>query len=139
MAYYTTCYNGVLTIHLNGRSTAQQLHQGIYRELDQQPTPVIVILDLTLADNLDQALKAMFFRLFQHRNAQRIGICGVTSITLQAVRSLVASLQSVHKITVKTTESDLHAALGLSSAPVAQPKRLGMLAYLKKAQPEPQL
>ncbi len=131
MSHHVTCLDGVLTIRLDGRSVAQEVYQDIRTCLDDQSMPVIAVLDLTLASGLDQQLKSMLYRAFQHHLIARAGICGINPNVSQDVADLLPVLRRVRKITVSETEPDLRAALGLIAA-TPQRKLSGILAYLKK-------
>jgi hypothetical protein len=133
MSHQISCYDGVLTVRLDGRANAQEVYQDVRSNLDNQSTPVIAILDLTLATNFDQPLKSMFYRACQHHQVAHVGICGVNPEVSKDVNDLLPVLRRVCRVVVSETEADLRADLGLAAPLPHQPKLSGMLAYLKSS------
>jgi hypothetical protein len=134
MPHQVAYYDKVLTIRLDGRCVAQQVHQDMRNSLDNQSAPVTAILDLTLATAFDQQLKSTFYRAFQHHYVAAVGICGVSDPVSKDVNDLVSVLRSVRKVVVCETEADARAELGLAAGEAQQKKLSGMLAYLKKGE-----
>ncbi len=134
MSHQISCYDGVLTVRLDGRANAQDVYQDIRASLDNQSTPVIAILDLTLAASFDQQLKSAIYRACQHHQLAHVGICGVNPEVSKDVNDVLPVLRRVRRVVVSETEADLRADLGLA-APLPQQRKLsGMLAYLKKSE-----
>jgi hypothetical protein len=134
MSHQISCYDGVLTVRLDGRASAQEVYQDIRTNLDNQTTPVITILDLTLATSFDQQLKSTFYRACQHHQVANVGICGVNLEVSKDVADLLPVLRRVCRVIVSPTEADLRADLGLATALPQQKKLSGMLTYLKKSE-----
>jgi hypothetical protein len=134
MPHQVAYYDKVLTIRLDGRCVAQQVHQDMRNNLDNQSAPVTAILDLTLATAFDQQLKSTFYRAFQHHHIAAVGICGVSDPMSKDIDDLVSVLRRVRKVAVCATEADVRAELGLATGEVQQKKLSGMLAYLKKGE-----
>ena len=133
MPHQVTYYDNVLTVRLDGRCNAQEVHQDMRNTLDSQSAPITTILDMTLATSFDQQLKSTFYRAFQHHYVAAVGICGVSGPLSKDVEDLVSVLHRVRKVAVCETEADVRAELGLGTGDVQQKKLSGMLAYLKKA------
>lgn len=137
MAHHVSVYNGVMIVRLDGRVNAPEVVQDIRTNLDHQSSPVIVIVDFTLASSFDQHLKSMFYRILQHHYVSVVGMCGINSELANDLNDFLPVLRRVRKVVVNITEADLRADLGLT---VGQPQKKlgGMLTYLKKGeQPQP--
>ncbi len=134
MPHQVAYYDNVLTVRLDGRCNAQEVHQDMRSNLDTQSAPVTAILDMTLATSFDQQLKSTFYRAFQHHYVAAVGICGVSDPVSQDINDLVSVLRRVRKVAVCETEADVRAELGLATGDVQQKKLSGMLAYLKKGE-----
>jgi hypothetical protein len=130
MSHQLSFYDQVLIIRLNEHTSTQELVQDVRDVLEHQVGNVIAILDTTLATSIDQNLRSLLYRIFQHHAIKKIGVCGINPEIQQEMNDLVVVLQRVRHVTVAPTESDLRSQLGL--APQAR-KLNGMLAYLKKA------
>jgi hypothetical protein len=135
MSHQVSVYDGVLTVRLDGRVSAQEVIQDIRSNLDSQSKPVTVILDLTLAASFDQQLKSMLYRAFQHHNVACVGFCGLNPEVEKDVNDLLVVLRRVRTVSVGQTEADVRVELGLTAAQPQQKKLNGMLAYLKKGEP----
>ncbi len=133
MPYQISLFDGVLTARLDGRCNPQDLYLEIRGVLDKQTTPIVMIIDMTLAIGFDQQLKSMLYRMLQHHYISMVGICGVNSMLTKDVDEVVPVLRRLRRVVIAETEADLRIGLGL--APTAEPPRklTGMLAYLKKA------
>jgi hypothetical protein len=134
MSHQISCYDGVLTVRLDGRANAQDVYQDLRSNLDNQDTPVIAILDLTLATSFDQQLKGMFYRAWQHHQVAHVGICGINAEVSKDVDDLLPVVRRVRRVVVSQTEADLRADLGLAAPLPQQPKLSGMLTYLKNSE-----
>ena len=129
MSHQVSFYDEVLTIRLNGRTNTQELLQDVRNILEPQTGHITAILDTTLATTIDQNLKSLLHRIFQHHAITTVGICGVNSDIHQEMNDLLVVLRRVRKVAVAPTETDLRSELGLA----AQTRKLtGMLNYLNK-------
>jgi hypothetical protein len=125
-------FDNVLTIRLRGRGDVQELQQALAAHLGKQRAPLTVILDLTLSEGLDQNMKALFYRVFQHPLTQRGGVCGLNPAVVTDVRDLTNALARVKALTVAPTENELLVTFGLTNPPTEPIKLTGMLSRLKQ-------
>ena len=132
MTHQLSSYNNVLTVRLDGRINAQEVYQDVLANLGMQTAPITVILDMTLATQFDQQLKSLFYRVFQHHQVARVGVCGINGQVQHDVDDLLTVLRRVRNVMVSETEADLRVDMGLAAPLPQQRKMSGMLAYLKK-------
>lgn len=130
MSYHVSCYDGVLTIRLDGHVQTSLLVQDIHSRIASQTMPGTVILDTTLSTCFDQVLKSMLYQTLQHHLVTQIGVCGINERVIQDVINFVLALNRLRPVLVKETEADLRADFGLTPQ---QKKLTGMLNYLKKS------
>ncbi|MBE2194281.1 MAG: hypothetical protein IAE83_08895 [Anaerolinea sp.] len=132
MTHQVSFVEGVLTVRLNGRCSAQEVGQAIQSVLLQQKSPITAIVDLTFASGFDQTLKATFFRMMQHPMINRLGICSSSPTIASDVNDLVVALSRARTVTTAATESEILVAFGLADPPTQPRKLTGMLAHLKR-------
>lgn len=133
MSQQVSCFDGVITVGIDGRANAQELYQGMRASLDAQTKPTTIVLDLTLATGFDQQVKSIVYRVLQHHHVGAIGICGVNLELTRDINDLATVLRRNRQVTISETELDLRAALGLDAALPKTKKLTGLLNYVKKA------
>jgi hypothetical protein len=135
MTHKITLVDDVLTIRISGRANIQGLLQELGPQFSSRAEPINVILDLTLASAFDQGVKAMFFRVLQHRLVSNVGIASGNEALANDVNDLQTALGRMKTVKVANTELDVLAKLGLAEPPT-QPRQLsGMLSFLNKQPP----
>ncbi len=137
MAHQLSLYEGALRVRINGAAEAQSLYHDLQSFLENQPEPVTVILDLTMASSLGRAVQAMLYRVLQHRAVENVGICFTDQELTADVRSMATALASVRRVKVAHTEHELLAAYGLADPPTQPRKLSGMLSRLKNLPQKP--
>lgn len=137
MAHQLSLYEGALRVRINGAAEAQSLYHDLQGFLENQPEPVTVILDLTMASSLGRAVQAMLYRVLQHRAVENVGICFTDQELTADVRSMATALASVRRVKVAHTEHELLAAYGLADPPTQPRKLSGMLSRLKDLPQKP--
>ncbi len=137
MAHQLSLYEGALRVRINGAAEAQSLYHDLQGFLENQPEPVTVILDLTMASSLGRAVQAMLYRVLQHRAVENVGICFTDQELTADVRSMATALASVRRVKVAHTEHELLAAYGLADPPTQPRKLSGMLSRLKNLPQKP--
>lgn len=138
MSHVMNLVDDVLTIRITGRAASQEVLQDLGKHLNGRHAPVTVILDLTMASQIDQNLKAALFRAFQHRAVDQIGIASGNPDMAVSVTDLETALQRVRKVQVGKTEMDVLAKFGLAEPPTQPRKLTGMLSFLKNNPPTQQ-
>lgn len=137
MAHQLSLYEGALRVRINGAAEAQSLYHDLQGFLENQPEPVTVILDLTMASSLGRAIQAMLYRVLQHRAVENVGICFTDQELTADVRSMATALASVRRVKVAHTEHELLAAYGLADPPTQPRKLSGILSRLKDLPQKP--
>lgn len=138
MSHKINLVDDVLTIRINGRGSTQEILQELGPYFNNRTTPLTVVLDLTLASTFDQSIKAMFFRVLQHRSVGKVGIANGNSALARDVTDLQTALSRVRPVQVANTEVDVLAHFGLVDPPTQPTKLSGMLKFLKKPGSDPQ-
>ena len=134
MAQSITQFDGVVTVRIDGRANALELAQNLKAVLDDANSPVVVLIDLSLARELGQTVKANLYRVLQHARVLKIGFAGVSAEIGAELKDLVPILHRVRPVVIGITESDVRQKLGLLST-TPERKLTGMLSYLHPGQP----
>jgi len=135
MSHVMNLVDDVLTIRINGRAASSEMLQDLGKYLNERRAPLTIILDLTMASQIDQNLKAALFRAFQHRAVGQIGIASGNPDMTTNVTDLQTALQRVRKVQLGKTEIEVLAKFGLADPPTQPRKLTGMLSYLKNNPP----
>ncbi len=133
MSQVITQYEGVVTVRLDGRISAQELSYELKSHLDTRAGgPVIVIVDLAFVQALGQQVKASMYRVLQHHNVLKVGFAGATPDVAAELADMLPVLSRIRPVALEHTEADVRQKFGLS-APASARKFGGMLSYLKQA------
>ena len=133
MTHSITQFDGVVTVRIDGRVNALELSQNLKAVLDDADSPAIVLIDLSLARELGQTVKANLYRILQHAKVFKIGFAGVSAEIGSELQDLVPILHRVRPVVIGITELDVRQKLGLQSA-TSERKLTGMLSYLNQFQ-----
>ena len=134
MTHTITHFDGVVTVRIDGRANAVDLAQNLKAALDSCTNgPVVVLIDLSLARELGQNVKANLYRILQHSQVLKIGFSGVTADVGVELRDMIPILLRVRPVVIGITEADVRQKLGLLPASPER-KLTGMLSYLNQAQ-----
>jgi len=134
MTHKITQFEGVVTVRIDGRASALDLAQDLKAVLDDVTSgPVIVVIDLSLARELGQTVKANLYRILQHAQVMKIGFSGVSADIGAELKDMIPILQRVRPVVIGITEADVRQKLGLVSA-LAGRKLTGVLSYLNHNQ-----
>ena len=133
MTHSITQFDGVVTVRIDGRVNALELSQNLKAVLDDADSPAVVLIDLSLARELGQTVKANLYRILQHVKVLKIGFAGVSAEIGSELQDLVPILNRVRPVVIGITELDVRQKLGLQSA-TSERKLTGMLSYLNQGQ-----
>lgn len=131
MPHLINVQRNVVTVRLTGQTDLPKFQTDMLSTLEKQPQPATLILDLVLADTFGQQIKALCFRLLQHRNVKEVGICATDTEISASAREMGQALSRVRTVKLARTEHDLLYAFGLAEEPTDARRPAGMLRFLK--------
>jgi len=132
MPHLINVQRNVVTVRLTGQTDLHKFQADLLSVLEKQLHPATLILDLVLADSFGQQIKALCFRLLQHRNVKEVGICATDADIAASAREMGQALSRVRPVKMARTEHDLLYAFGLAEEPTDARRPVGMLRFLKE-------